>query len=36
MQGTELADEVETEYKTIYNNTCTFLIKKSYDGENDT
>ena len=26
--GTELAGEEKTEYKTIYDNTCTFLIHK--------
>ena len=26
MQGTKLGGEERTEYKTIYDNTCTFLV----------
>ena len=37
IQGTELAGKEKTEYKTIYHNTYTFLIQKSYNnGEKDT
>ena len=36
MQGTELAIEGKTEYKSIYDYTCTFLIQKKFNGEKDT
>ena len=37
IQGTELGGAEKKEYQTIYDNTYTFLIKKSYNnGEKDT
>ena len=35
MQGTELASQGKTEYKSIYDYTCTFLIQKQLNGEKD-
>ena len=31
MQRNELLGEKKTEYTTMYNNTCIYLIQKSYN-----
>ena len=35
MQGSELASEGKTEYKSFYDYTCTFFIQKKFNGEKD-